>query len=184
MKHGSRRAKGRRLQVTIAEQLSATFKLTIEATKPTRAGVRQNGATYVDETFHTPPDIRVRASGRAGSDVALLSTAAQQIVAWKGKPWWIECKNAEGWALDNAMWEHNKPPSVIVNAFEQIARDPQSAGWKPLVVLGRNRHIPLAVVDTLSANIPFTHFVPCLRVGKYVVLPFDLLMLNFMGHQS
>ena len=108
MTHGGRRSKGRRLQVEFAETMSIAFGLTIEAVPPTQPGIRKNGAVYLAEGHK--PDLRVRRSGEAGVDVALLTSKASACVALRdslgvARPLYIECKNNESWDLGRRMWE-------------------------------------------------------------------------------
>lgn len=150
MTPGARRAKGRRLQVLVAEELSVAFRLHIEAVKPTRPGTRANGSIYVHEG--DAPDLRVRPSGHAGSDVALLSARARERVClpYPHREIHWECKNTESWALDAAFWKGGIS-KFVTDAFEQayadIKRVPSGpTRLIPVVVLGKNNYPPLAVI--------------------------------------
>ena len=77
------KAKGRRLQVTTAVCLALRFNLSIEATPPTKPGLR-NGVLWVPETEN--PDLRVRVMGQPGPDVVLVSPRARQLVSLGGYP--------------------------------------------------------------------------------------------------
>jgi hypothetical protein len=151
MRHGSRRRKGRRLQVHVAEVLSARFDLTIEAVPPTKPGRRANGAQYVGEEGPTAPDVRVRPSGDPGADVALLSAKAQAVRLHGLPPFWIECKNTERWAMGAAFWTDGALPEAD-DALRQVTTGMQARKlqYTPLIVLGRNNHPPVAGVAVHS----------------------------------
>ncbi len=148
----SGKAKGRRLQVEVAETLAIQMGLTIEAAPPTKPGERANGAVYVLEGEN--PDLRIRQMGQAGADVALLSERAQEIVKLPGRPpiWW-EAKNTEGWRLDAAFWRAHDLPAVALKAIQQAyvaCRKDKNDGSRgylatPVVVLGKNNHEPMAL---------------------------------------
>lgn len=146
MRHGSRRAKGRRLQVAVAEALSARFKLKIEAVPPTRSGTRENGAIYVAESAGVAPDLRIRPSGDPGVDVALLSAKARQSVRFANlPPMHIECKNVQAFVTAAAFW-HDGALAVLDDALEQVHRSAGPDPVTPLVVLSKNNHPPVAAV--------------------------------------
>jgi len=157
MRVQSGKAKGRRLQATVAEALSRTHGLTIEAVPPTKPGAREHGATYVGE--FKQPDLRVKRMGEAGADVVLLSQRAVDRVALQDTngvwhPVWFECKNREGWQLDAHFWNAGRL-AILDRAFEQTAERPEE--YVPIVVLSRNRHPPLAV---LPVEVPFRLRLP------------------------
>lgn len=150
MTPGARRAKGRRLQVVVAEELSVAFGLHIEALKPTRPGARANGAVYVHEG--ETPDLRIRPSGHSGSDVALLSARARERVClpYPVREIHWECKNTESWRLDAAFWK-GMIPKMVTGAFAQAYADIKQAPSGlarriPVLVLGKNNFPPLAVI--------------------------------------
>lgn len=155
MTHKSGNAKGRRLQVLVAETVATQFGLTIEAASPTKPGTRANGAVYVAEGER--PDLRVRQMGQPGADVALLSEKAREVVRIPTRdPIWWECKNTERWALDAAFWRAHDLPAPALKAIQQAYRASQGY-WTPVVVLSKNHHEPMALwqatrpeVDALS----------------------------------
>lgn len=144
----SGKAKGRRLQVRVAETFARAFELTIEATPPTPTG-RRDGVDWVAET--AMPDLMVRRMGEAGADVALLSDKARARVSLGGKPLWIECKNHEAglsFQLDSAFWlGKRKPPSLLQEAYRQAAVSSMGHGCLPLGVVSRNHFPTLVIVD-------------------------------------
>ena len=146
----SGKAKGRRLQVLVAETLAARFNLTIEAAAPTKPGLRANGARYVSEG--DMPDLRVRQMGQPGADVALLSEHARAVVRLPGRePIWWECKNSESWALDAGFWRAHDLPKFALKAIQQAYGACLKAGKldqytaMPVIVLGKNNHEPMAL---------------------------------------
>lgn len=149
MKTSSCKAKGRRLQVFVAESLARACDLTIEASPPTKPGER-NGVIWVSEGNN--PDLRVRQMGQAGADVALLSIQAQQKVslarprnciapAHNFSPLHIECKNTEVDAWGRAFWK--KGHSALIDGTLWQAQRSALPGWVPVAVLGRNRWPPV-----------------------------------------
>ncbi len=177
MRHGSRRAKGRRLQVEVAVILAKKFKLQIEATPPTKPGIRE-GAIWVAED--DKPDLRVRTMGQPGADVAILSLRAKRKISMynsqtlKYDPVWFEVKNVEAWRLDAKFWEKGQLPSVMVSAVKQAKKNAPE-GWRPIAVIGKNYMPPLAVwkdpekydLDELPDG-----NVPMLTTDDWVVIPF------------
>lgn len=136
MRHRSRKAKGRRLQVEVAEMLAYAFHLTIEATPPTKPGVRANRVVYVNEGEN--PDLRVRQMSEAGADVALLTSKAQAKIALYKEPLHIECKNSESWSFDANFWR-TADSAFLRNALEQAGNSSRLSGSLPIVVLSKNR---------------------------------------------
>ena len=136
------KAKGRRLQVTTAVCLALRFNLSIEATPPTKPGLR-NGVLWVPETEN--PDLRVRVMGQPGPDVVLVSPRARQLVSLGGYPAMFETKNVEDWDFGPAFWKDGEN-AFLWGALEQAWK----AAWKrfpmvtPVVILGKNRWPPLA----------------------------------------
>ena len=142
MLHGSRRAKGRRLQVELAEALSQHFRWTIEAVPPTRPGKRANGAVWIAEDQH--PDLRVRRSGEAGVDVALLTPRAQERLTMEGKKLFFECKNVEkAWDFGPQFWVTGNLVYVSRLLRDLSQRSLIMSLYQPAVVLGKNRWPPL-----------------------------------------
>ena len=170
MKTSSAKAKGRRLQVQVAEVLARAFSLSILAEKPTKPGKR-NGAWWIGESElfptqaavdlalpdgsdHWTPDLRVRLMGHPGADVALLTARARERVAHQRRPLSIECKNVEAWGLGREFWL-GEVPALVRAGYEQarkqcVAGVLSSLAALPLLVVGRNRWPPVAVCDWLS----------------------------------
>lgn len=142
VKPSSCKRKGRKLQVELAEQLSVLFGLTIEATPPTKPGVREaTGAVYVP--VHAFPDLRVKRMGEAGADVELLTPKAAGSVRLDGHPIWWECKNVErGWDIGAGFWRTGSL-SLVTQAFEQ-AKAAKPLETTTVVVISKNRHPTLA----------------------------------------
>lgn len=166
MTHGARKAKGRRLQVTVAEAIARRCDLTISAVPPTKPGKR-NGVVWVSE--HQSPDLLVRMMGQAGADVALLSPEALKRVAMKMDdpivPLWIECKNTEAWDFGSVFWK-TATSRFIETAMAQ-AQGAKLIGFRSIVVLGKNNWPPLVVWE----NHPV--ILPMFPSGPDVVLFFD-----------
>ncbi len=145
MTHGARKAKGRRLQVTVAEAIARHCNLTIAAVPPTKPGKR-NGVAWVPE--HEAPDLLVRMMGQAGADVGLLSPKALERVAFKiDDPLaslWIECKNTEAWDFGPIFWK-TATSRFIENAMMQAENAKPLQSFRPIVVLGKNNWPPLVV---------------------------------------
>ena len=176
MRPSSAKAKGRRLQVELAEALSVRLGLTIEATPPTKPGVREaSGAVYVP--VHSFPDLRVKRMGEAGADVELLTPKAASYTKLDGHPIWWECKNVErGADFNAAFWRSGRLP-LLDTAFEQAdaSRPPQST---VAVVFSRN-HYPILVAwraRELHTSVP--HAV--LQSGDHLVVVATLM--GFMEH--
>jgi hypothetical protein len=137
------KAKGRRLQVDVAEAIAARCNLTIEAVPPTKAGMR-NGALWVPEG--SGADLGVRRMGEAGSDVPLLTGRARASVQLFGRPLWVETKNTEQWDLGPKLWESGIS-GFIAKAYRQ-AMDASKEYWEmhnglPIVVLSKNFWQPI-----------------------------------------
>ena len=197
MKHGSRRAKGRRLQVQVAETLARAFKLTILAETPTKPGKR-NGVWWIGEGELYPsqaarelglvegqwsPDLKVRLSAQLGADVALLSPRARDLVSWCDLPLWIECKNMEGgWDLGKAFWE-GKVPAGLLAAWNQANRGAK-ATFRPLVIVARNFWPAVAVADWLEEMLVAVETVqgPCVTLGGGLcAVPFETVVRGLKG---
>ncbi len=167
MTHGARKAKGRRLQVTVAEAIARRCDLTISAVPPTKPGKR-NGVLWVPE--HQAPDLLVRMMGQAGADVAILSEKAKARVAFdmdnSPTPLWIECKNTEAWDFGASFWR-TATSRFIENAMAQVEGVNFSQSFRPIVVLGKNNWPPL-VVWVNNPNI-----LPTFPSGLDVLLFFD-----------
>lgn len=140
MRHRSRKAKGRRLQVEVAELLARTFDLTIEAVPPTTPGIKRR-AEWVRE--EDGPDLRVRQMSEAGVDVALLTHKAQKIIAIDGQPLHIECKNNESWTFDAKFWK-TAHSAFVASAMKQ-ANTIKPPRYIPVIILSKNRWEPIAV---------------------------------------
>lgn len=144
----SGKAKGRRLQVELAELLATTLNLCIEAVPPTQPGARANGARYVVEGDGA--DLRIRRMGEAGFDVSLLTERARARASIGGKTLCFECKNTEALALGGAQfWSTGKVDSTVLKAFRQlgagtsgVCRNVHGYG---VVVVSRNRWPTLAI---------------------------------------
>lgn len=135
MKVKSLKAKGRRLQVEVAEALASYFDLTVEAQPPTKPG-RLRNVTYVPETKN--PDLRVRRSGEPGSDVVLLSDKAKQVLSIGGTPLSIECKYTEKFSLAHFL-KTLDIGHIIGKGFKQ-AESVSSRSTVPVVFARKNRY--------------------------------------------
>jgi GNAT superfamily N-acetyltransferase len=174
VKHASRRQKGRRLQVTLAEALAVRFDLTIEAVPPTPIGVRDNGAVYVSEA--RIPDLRVRRMGEAGVDVMLLSAMAHHMVAMQGLTCIFECKNVEKLALGGADWWKGQGTKLIAAAIAQ-ARAHAVAGEIPVAVVSKNLFPTLVVWERHGMPDPvkfYYRYIPTIMfTEQYAVAPLE-----------
>jgi len=139
MRHGSIQAKGRRLQVELAESLALAFKLTIDAEPPTKVGVRQNGVEYVQEGTG---DLRIRRSGQAGADVIMTSNISRRFLRLFGKPIHFECKNVETYDVGQIL-RKQEVPAWLTKALQQGRREREGKNWIPVVVVRQNRVKPL-----------------------------------------
>ena len=179
MKTSSAKAKGRSFQVLVAETFSRAFCLTIEAAPPTKTGIR-NGVCYVAEG--AGGDLRVRNMGQAGSDIALLSAKARQLISIDGTPLYIECKCQENsWDFGPSFWKDG-PLRTIDAAFQQTYKaitTSRSRTFKPLIVLGKNRHIPIAVWESISMPIQWPR--PYARRGSYNFTPLEQFCVFILG---
>lgn len=126
--------------------LAYAFHLTIEATPPTKPGVRNNRVVWVNEGDN--PDLRVRQMSEAGADVALLSSKAQTKITLFKEPLHIECKNSESWSFDANFWR-TADSAFLRDALEQ-ASNSSRRGWQPIVVLSKNRWDPIVVWSPLD----------------------------------
>lgn len=164
MRSSSVKAKGRRLQVELAEQLSVRFGLTIEATPPTKPGVREaSGAVYVP--VHAFPDLRVKRMGEAGADVELITPKATERVRLDGYPIWWECKNVErGWDLGPGFWKTGSL-ALVTQAFEQ-AKAAKPVDTTTVVVISKNRH-PTLAAWLVRAYKPPPHMRPQILVDMH-----------------
>ena len=100
MKTQSAKAKGRRLQQWVRDQL-------------------------IEELDVHPEDIESRSMGAGGEDLIMARAAREKF------PYSVECKNQE--KLN--VWE----------SYSQATEN--SGGYEPIVVIKRNNHKPLVVVD-------------------------------------
>jgi len=146
MRASSAKAKGRRLQVQVAEALARTCGLTILAIPPTKPGKR-NGVEWVPEGVAA--DLKVRPMGQAGPDVALLTETARKAVAWMGRPFHVECKNVEGWSFDRMAKTGRLAPAVRAGLTQARRGRQNSAREYPLLVIGRNQMPPFVVYDVI-----------------------------------
>lgn len=186
MTPGARRDKARRLPTAVAEALAVRFGLTIEAAPPTKPGKRPSGAVYVGEG--AGPDLRIRASGQPGADVALLTDQAMNKVTVGQRQLYIEAKNDESWRFDAKAWKAGEL-GLISSAFEQCRKacrrlDPSGGPtmWTPAVVLGRNHHVSLVafertlITEALMADAPIA-----MLMRSYVVMPLDHFVRHVVG---
>lgn len=166
MRTSSAKAKGRRLQVRVAEAFAWAFDLTIMAIPPTKPGKR-NGVVWVAEG--TAADLKVRPMGQAGPDVALLTEKARKAIAWLGHPFYVECKNVEGWSFDRMLKSGKVAPAVRAG-WAQAARGQQDGAneYYPLLIIGRNQFPPF-VVYGVQAVIPVGG--PYVLIGGLNFLP-------------
>lgn len=128
--------------------LARKFKLTIEAVPPTSPGIK-NRAEWVSENQQA--DLRVRQMSEAGADVALLTHKAQRLIALNGRSLHIECKNNESWTFDAKFWK--SAHSAFVQKAMKQARGTRLAGYKPLLVLSKNRWEPIAVWEACDVEV-------------------------------
>ncbi|GIV86106.1 MAG: hypothetical protein KatS3mg054_0135 [Chloroflexus sp.] len=162
IKPRSRKQKGRRLQVRLAEFLSSALSLPIQATPPTRPGTRQNGSVYVPEGVDY--GLLIRPSSMPGIDVVLCSSfarmAASRLFSLKRCLIGFECKNNETSyrqiiksvisapapdrriaAIESALGQHD--PMEVVLSTEAGQNDSVvlacfSANRLPMLVAGRS----------------------------------------------
>lgn len=159
MRVGGGKAKGRRLQVQTAEAIARVFKLTIEASPPTKPGKR-NGVVYVRE--EEKPDIRIRRMGQPGDDVKFLTPRALEALRIPGgnKRVAVECKNLEMWDLASNFWRSAESGWIQRTLEAQIKKHPQHIDI--LLVISKNQWPIMAI------------FYP------YTTRPMDLLHITYL----
>ena len=194
MKSRTRKDKGRRLQVQLAEALSIHFGLTIEAKPPVQTGERASGALYVPESGR--PDLQVKRMGEPGADVVLMSGRARGLVSVAGLPCMFECKNHEALEFGPKLWDMGALP-VVREALGQCYAEAMDAGWLPCAVVSRNRWpVLVAWIDCFAGallpvlhstgatflTMPMTFDETCYRVEMTSLQDFlDLLSIDLEG---
>jgi hypothetical protein len=163
MRASSAKNKGMRLQQKVAEFLAVNFNLKIEA-RSCKAKPNTH-ALYVSE--NELPDLRIRPSGHAGTDVILVSDKAHKLLRFPScQSFSIECKNVEAWSLGRDFWV-GKLPALFLSAMRQASQHP---GF-PILFLSKN-HWPIIV-----ACKPFPGMLTFLRKSKRpVVLSAGLIL--------
>jgi hypothetical protein len=168
-RHRRTRAKGRRLQVSVAQTLARALNLTIIAIPPTPVGERK-GVRYVAEG--DGGDLMVRPSGKAGADVALMSDKARALIAIDGVPFYIECKNVEkatralfNPATFRLLWA-GRTPGPLRSALRQAERGLEATKriGHPVAIFTANRWPTLVVAPALKHILP--HLVIYLKQGE------------------
>lgn len=179
MTPGARRAKGQRLPKLVAEAIARQCALTIEASHPKFIGTR-HGVRYVLEGT---ADLRIRASGQPGCDVAIVGRPRRvarlkhPLLGWPS----IECKNSEAWAFDAKLWATGQLPQIVVKALLQALGHTRDHDRYPVVVLGKNHWPPLAVVPDSVAWRSVPSLRVMLRKTPFLVVPLRTWVASLGG---